>query len=142
VTYLLDTNTCIRLLNDDQNAPVPYRLSTFHPEDIRLCSIVKAELYYGAYRSSKRERNLASLARFSSQFYSLPFDDQAALAAGQIRFKLAASGTPIGPNDVLIAAIALTNNLILVTHNIQEFDRVEGLTVEDWELPPSRETEP
>jgi len=57
------------------------------------------------------------------------------LLARQIRLQLSASGTPIGPNDVLIAAIALTNNLTLVTHNTQEFDRVPGLTVEDWESP-------
>jgi tRNA(fMet)-specific endonuclease VapC len=141
VTYLLDTNTCIRLLNDVRNAPVPRRLTLLQPEDIRLCSIVKAELYYGADRSSRRERNLANLERFFQQFSSLPFDDQAARVAGQIRVQLAASGRPIGPHDVLIAAIALTHNQILVTHNTQEFNRVAGLTLEDWELPSNGEME-
>lgn len=136
MTYLLDTNTCIRLLNDGRNAPVPRKLATLQPEDIRLCSIVKAELYYGAYRSSRRERNLANLERFFNQFSSLPFDDQSALIAGRIRFQLAASGTPIGPHDVLIAAIALANHLTLVTHNTQEFARIEGLSLADWESSP------
>lgn len=133
MTYLLDTNACIRLLNDSSNAPVSRKLAMLQPEAIRLCSIVKAELYYGACRSSRREQNLANLKRFFNQFSSLPLDDQTALIAGQIRFQLAASGIPIEPHDVLIAAIALTNNLTLVTHNTQEFIRVEGLNLEDWE---------
>lgn len=64
----------------------------------------------------------------------MPFDDQSALIYGQIRTQLAASGTPIGPNDLLIASIALANNLIVVTHNTREFSRVGGLRLEDWEI--------
>lgn len=120
---------------------MPRRLALLQPKDIWLCSIVKAELYYGADRSSRRDRNLANLERFFQQFSSLPFDDHAARVAGQIRVQLAASGRPIGPHDVLIAAIALTHNLILVTHNTQEFNRVAGLTLEDWELPLNGGTE-
>ncbi|WP_445247774.1 PIN domain-containing protein [Microcoleus sp. OTE_8_concoct_300] len=71
---------------------------------------------------------------FLIALYLLPFDDQSAVIYGQIRAKLAASGTPIGPNDLLIASIALANNLILVTHNTREFSRVEGLRLEDWEI--------
>jgi len=63
----------------------------------------------------------------------LPLDEQAARVAGQVRAQLAALGTPIGPYDVQIAAIALVNNLILVTHNTGEFGRVNGLQIEDWE---------
>jgi tRNA(fMet)-specific endonuclease VapC len=66
-----------------------------------------------------------------SEFVSLPFDDQSAVIYGQIRAQLAVSGTPIGPNDLLIASIALANNLILVTHNTREFSSVEGLRLED-----------
>lgn len=69
-----------------------------------------------------------------SEFVSLPFDDQSAVIYGQIRPQLAAPGTPIDPNDLLIASIALANNLILVTHNTREFSRVEGLRLEDWEI--------
>ena len=64
----------------------------------------------------------------------MPFDDQSAIIYGQIRAGLAAYGTPIGPNDLLISSIALANNLILVTHNTREFSRVEGLRLEDWEI--------
>jgi len=69
---------------------------------------------------------------FLAQFISLPFDDQAALIHGQIRAQLAVAGTPIGPYDLQIAAIAIANSL-MVTHNTREFSRVEGLQLEDWE---------
>lgn len=136
MTHLLDTNTCIQLINQGQASPVARRLRMFQPQDIYLCSVVKSELYYGAYRSDRQDRNLATLERFFSQFASLPFDDRASRIAGQIRTQLAASGTPIGPNDLLIAAIALANYFTLVTHNTQEFSRIEGLNLEDWELTP------
>lgn len=71
--------------------------------------------------------------QFLNLFVSLPFDDNAALIYGEIRAQLRALGTPIGPNDLQIAAIALANNLILVTHNLREFSRVNGLPIEDWE---------
>ena len=91
------------------------------------------ELYYGAYRSTQSERNLALLERFFSQFAVLPLDTTAAKVAGRIRSELSVNGTPIGPSDLLIAAIALVNNLTLVTHNTREFSRVGGLVIEDWE---------
>ncbi len=77
---------------------------------------------------------LARQQQFLTLFVSLPFDDVTALTYGRIRAELAANGTPIGPNDFQIAAIALTHNLILVTHNTREFSRVSGLVIEDWEL--------
>ncbi len=102
--------------------------------------MVKAELLYGAYRSSRRADNLQLLATLFQQFGSLPFDDAAAEhygrvradLDGRVRADLAAQGTPIGPNDLMIAAIALANNLILITHNTRESARVAGLTLEDW----------
>ncbi len=132
--YLLDTNTCIRLLNPDRNSSVSRRLAMMRSGDVAICSVVKAELYWAAFKSSRQDSNLARLERFFNEFVSLPFDDQSALIYGQIRAQLAASGTPIGPNDLLIASIALANNLILVTHNTREFSRVEGLRLEDWEI--------
>jgi tRNA(fMet)-specific endonuclease VapC len=108
-------------------------LAAQQPENIYLCTVVQMELVYGAYRSANPERNLAILERFFRQFSSLPLDERAAKVTGQIRAQLAALGTPIGPYDVQIAAIALVNNLILVTHNIGEFGRVNGLQIEDWE---------
>ena len=93
--------------------------------------MVKAELLYGAYRSARREDNLRLLATLFQQFESLPFDDAAADAYGHIRADLTVRGTPIGPNDLMIAA--LVHHLTLVTHNTREFARVTGLRLEDWE---------
>ena len=70
---------------------------------------------------------------FLSQFVSLPFDDSCAEIYGKVRADLAKAGTPISSNDLQIASIALANNLILVTHNVREFSRIEGLKIEDWE---------
>lgn len=131
--YLLDSNACIRLLNESASSNMARKLAELIPDDIRLCSVVKSELYYGAYKSTRRDRNLANLNRFFSQFISLPFDDSAASIAGQVRAQLDVAGTPIGSNDLLIAAIALSNDLTLVTHNTREFGRINGLKYEDWE---------
>jgi tRNA(fMet)-specific endonuclease VapC len=131
--YLLDSNACIRLLNKSASSNMARKLAELTPDDIRLCSVVKSELYYGAYKSTRRDRNLANLNRFFSQFISLPFDDDAAAIAGQVRAQLDVAGTPIGSNDLLIAAIALSNDLTLVTHNTREFGRINGLNYEDWE---------
>ena len=130
--WLLDTNAWIRYLN-----PAPHALTQEfkrHPrQQIFLCDVVKAELYFGAFRSQRVEQNLALLEYVFSSFVSLPFDGQAAQIAGQMRAYLARRATPIGPYDVCIAAIALANDLTLVTHNTSEFRRVPGLSIEDWE---------
>jgi tRNA(fMet)-specific endonuclease VapC len=97
-----------------------------------MCTIVKAELLFGARKSAKPERNLAALATFFTPFRCLPFDDAAADAYGLVRAELEQRGTPIGPNDLLIASIALSCGLRLVTSNAREFARVPGLAIEDW----------
>ena len=130
--YLLDTNVCIGYLNG-RSPFVRQRLNALEPGTIRLCSIVKAELAYGAAKSRVREHTLATLDTFFAAFESLPFDDRAALSYGQIRADLERQGTPIGPNDLLIAAIALANQAALVTTNTREFARVKGLEIENWE---------
>ncbi len=132
MTYLLDTNACIAVLNDT-NSGVAHRLATIPRQEVALCQIVKAELLYGTYRSSKVEPNLALLGLFFEQFSVLSFDDEATDTYGRIRAKLAASGEPIGPNDLIIAAIAVRHEAILVTHNTREFSRVASLRLEDWE---------
>lgn len=98
------------------------------PEDIALCTVVKAELYYGAYRSIDPQRNLQLL----DEFQCLAFDERSAKIYGQIRAELASQGLTIGPHDLLIASIALSNRLVLVTNNRREFERVKGLLWEDW----------
>jgi tRNA(fMet)-specific endonuclease VapC len=131
--YLLDTNACIRILNDTSPSLIQ-RLASHAPSEIRLCSIVKAELLYGARHSQQVEENLKLLARFFAPFVSLPFNDRCAEHYGQIRTELARVGAIIGPNDLLIAAIARPYDLTLVTHNLEEFGRVTGLRLEDWEI--------
>ncbi len=130
--FLLDTNACISCLNRRPTG-VWRRLCRTKDRDIAICSVVKAELFAGARRSSDPRRALAGQRQFLGRFRSLPFDDRAAEVTGHIHAKLAALGTPIGPLDLLIAAIALANGLTLVTHNTREFGRVDGLTVDDWE---------
>jgi tRNA(fMet)-specific endonuclease VapC len=130
--YLLDTNACIHAINWKGSA-VGQRILTIPAIQIYLCTVVYTELCYGAYRSAQVERNLARLETFCKPFACLPLDLPSAKLAGQIRANLAVEGTPIGSNDVLIAAIALANHLTLVTHNTGEFSRVEGLNYEDWE---------
>jgi len=130
--FLLDSNACIHALNDI-NSPVARKIAKIPPDKINLCTVVQTELYYGAYRSSRMEHNLAIIEQFFNLFKVLPFDTKAAIKTGQIRAQLAKKGTPIGPYDLQIAATAFVNNLILVTHNTREFKRVAGLQIEDWE---------
>lgn len=133
MTYLLDTNTCIKYLNG-RSEKIKQHLDTLQAEDILMCSVVKAELFYGAIKSARPTENLSKQHYFVNRFSSLPFDDRAAEIYAEIRARLEKLGTPIGPNDLLIAAIALANQVTLVTHNTGEFGRVEGLQWEDWEL--------
>lgn len=132
--YLLDTNTWAFYINDP-NSPVRSRMRQVNPGDVFLCSIVKAEMYFGAYKSVRRAANLAVIEQLSRNFASLAFDDAAAEIYGQIRADLLQKGQPIGPNDLLIASIALARQMTLVTNNTREFSRVSGLTVEDWTIP-------
>ena len=132
MTYLLDTNVCIRYLNG-QSVEVRSRMEAVEPKDIALCSIVKAELLFGAVKSQAGARNIDRLGRFFSIFDSYPFDDKAAEAYARARASLELRGTPIGANDLLIASIALARGAILVTANTREFERVDGLVCENWE---------
>lgn len=130
--FLLDTNTCIRFLNG-RSESIRLRLEEVPPDRISLCSVVKAELFYGAAKSVDPSKTLNRTLRFAERFVSLPFDDSAALHYGEIRALLEKAGTPIGPNDLLIAAITLAHQATLVTHNTREFSRVSELQLTDWE---------
>ncbi|MGR3175472.1 MAG: type II toxin-antitoxin system tRNA(fMet)-specific endonuclease VapC [Candidatus Scalindua sp.] len=132
MTYLLDTNTCIKYLNGTSEK-IRNNLGSKQPEEINVCSVVKGELFYGALKSAKPEKNLDKVHKFLDSFQSLPFDDTAAEKYGEIRVKLEKTGAPIGPNDLFIAAITASNNKTLVTNNTREFRRVEGIKLEDWE---------
>jgi tRNA(fMet)-specific endonuclease VapC len=131
--YLLDTNVCIIYLKG-RNLNLKQRLEAVPVQEIAVCSIVKAELCFGAMKSANPEHNLALQQTFLERSVSLTFDDFAAMAFGVIRTQLDTRGMPIGAYDLQIAAIALTSNLTLVTHNTREFRRVDGLQIEDWEV--------
>ncbi len=130
--FLLDTNVCIHLLNQ-KNEAILQHFQRHNPTEIFLCSIVKSELLFGARKSQKVEANLDLLKRFFAPLSCLSFDDRCAEEAGQIRADLASQGKPIGPNDLLIAATARAHDAMLVTHNAKEFMRVTGLRMVDWQ---------
>lgn len=129
--YLLDTNAVIALLND-RNSRLAQRARQNKPGDIGISAIVSHELFYGAFKSQRAARNVTLVD--SLQFEVLEFDKEDSRQAGEIRAALAVKGMPIGPYDVLIAGQAVARNLILVTHNTDEFGRVPGLQIEDWEV--------
>jgi tRNA(fMet)-specific endonuclease VapC len=130
--YLLDTNVCIMYLKG-RSSSIKCYIDNLESDKIAVCSVVKAELFYGSLGSNNPQKALNLQKSFLSRFISLPFDDPCAEVYGKIRRDLSILGTPIGSNDFQIASIALVNNLTLVTHNVREFSRVEGLQVEDWE---------
>lgn len=132
MTWMLDTNACIRYLNG-RSPGLRTKLETVDPSRLLICSVVKAELFFGAARSNDPAKTLSKQKLFLSRFRSLPFDDAAAESYALIRADLSTKGTTIGPNDLLIAAICHCNNITLVTHNLAEFNRVSGLKIEDWE---------
>jgi len=132
VKFLLDTNACIACLRR-KPSPVVARLRALAPDDVALCSIVRAELLFGAERSRDPVSERAVVERFLAPFVSLPFDDSAAEHYSHIRHALERIGQRIGAHDLEIASIALARGLTLITHNVSEFSRVPGLLWEDWE---------
>jgi tRNA(fMet)-specific endonuclease VapC len=127
--YLLDTNAVIALLNEPQGR-VSKQVRTLTPSEFGLSALVVHELYFGAYKSQRRERNVALVNGL--RFEVLPFDQEDAHHAGEIRAGLGLLGTPIGAYDVLIAGQARARGLVLITRNVREFERVPQLRVENW----------
>lgn len=137
MSHLLDTNACIALINGN---PPPvrarFRQATAAGSGVAVSAVVAFELWYGVAKSARRAANAARLeAFFAGPLDLLPFDDEDARVAGQVRATLEASGTPIGAYDVLIAGQALRRGATLVTANVAEFARVAGLAWEDWAAP-------
>lgn len=132
MTYLLDSNVCIQFING-HSATVKANFEKHDMSELAICSIVKAELLFGARKSKKSTTNLETLAAFFAPLQSLPFDDRCAETYGKIRANLETKGQKIGFNDIFIAAIALTYHVTLVTNNIREFKRVDGLSLVDWQ---------
>jgi len=129
--YLLDTNTCIALIRY-KPAALLQQLISHQPGDVGISSITLAELVHGAEKSAQLERNMSALQQFLLPLELADFDQRAALAYGKIRAELERGGQIIGSMDMLIAAHAISLDAILVTNNIREFQRVNGLTLEDW----------
>lgn len=132
--YLLDTNAWVQFLRN-AHALVVQRIKARQPSELRNCSVVAAELYYGCLCSNQPAANRAKVDSVLQPYLCLSFDDAAADGHARIRRHLESLGTPIGPYDTQIAAIALSNRCTLVTHNTKEFSRVPGLSLEDWETP-------
>lgn len=128
--FLLDSNAVIALLNDPVGN-VARRARQYQPVELGISAIVMHELFYGAFKSQRRERNLALVDGLRLEV--VPFDADDARHAGEIRALLAVQGTPIGGYDVLIAGQARARSLTLITRNMREFGRVDGLTAQDWE---------
>jgi tRNA(fMet)-specific endonuclease VapC len=129
VRYLLDTNVVIALLGS--NPLVVERVRRLSRPDILLPAIVMHELYFGAYKGVRTNETLRNYERLRFEVLSFTSDD--GMRAAEIRALLQRRGTPIGPYDVLIAGQALARDLILVTRNTREFERVDGLRLENWE---------
>ena len=129
--YLLDTNICIYIIKKKPVSALK-TLKKKLKKDIYISSITIAELEYGIAKSQFPEKNKIALIEFLSIFNLLPFDDNDAVNFGIIKTDLEKKGKIIGPMDMLLASQAKTKQLILVTNNLKEFQRVEGLMVENW----------
>lgn len=128
--YMLDTNMCIYA--QKQNPNVLAKIHENYQEGLAISSITLAELEYGVQASVNPEKNMVALLKFLTIVEILPFESSAAFEYGKIRADLRRKGTPIGNMDMLIAAHAKAENLIIVTHNTREFERVENLQLDDW----------
>jgi len=131
MNYFLDTNICIYFLKGTFPALLQ-RLKTKRPEEIKIASIVKAELLLGAYKSSDPTKTEKIVQEFLLPFTIISFDDQAAIIYAQIRGSLEKEGQVIGPNDLILAATVLAHDGILVTNNVVEFERMKDLKIENW----------
>ena len=129
--YLLDTNICIALIRQ-KTADLIQRLTSLRPGDAGISSITLAELFHGVEKSARPEQNMSALEQFLLPLDLADFDLNAALAYGKIRADLERTGQLIGSMDMLIPAHAVSLDAIMVTNNVQEFQRVKGLFVEDW----------
>lgn len=129
--YLLDTNICIYLIKKrPQEAFAQFRQHS--PQDVAISTITLFELEYGVQKSQSRQRSQDALARFLLPLNLVDVDRSAAMDAAVIRAELEKKGLPIGPYDLLIAGLARSQSMTLVTNNTKEFERIDGLRLENW----------
>jgi len=133
VSYLLDTDTCIYWLRNRQS--VRERVREVGWNQISICVITVAELYYGAYNSNRVTENLARAEFFIQNLPVLPLNDTALRGFGDLKAELRRIGQPIADFDLLIASVALAESYILVTNNTRHYDRIPELQLENWALP-------
>jgi tRNA(fMet)-specific endonuclease VapC len=128
--YMLDTNIAIYTI---KNKPSEVR-DAFKAHDGQMCisSVTLMELIYGAEASAAVERNLRDIEGFAARLEVLPYDNEAATHTGQLRAELKKIGRPIGPYDEMIAGHARSKGLVVVTHNIRQFENVPGIRLENW----------
>jgi len=131
VNYFLDTNTCIYYLKGS-SPKIAGRLKRTSPNRVKIPAVVKAELLLGAEKSERRDRALKNLSEFLTPFEVVAFGDESTSHYAEIRADLERRGLPIGPNDLLIAAIVRAAGGTLITHNMGEFGQVKSLKVQDW----------
>ncbi|MBK8815125.1 MAG: type II toxin-antitoxin system VapC family toxin [Methylococcaceae bacterium] len=129
--YLLDTNICIYLIK--KHPPeVLERFQQIQIKQLHISTITLFELYYGIEKNKSHQRNSAALENFIAPLTIVDFTVESAKKAALIRHQLQIQGTPIGAYDIQIAAIALSENMTLLTNNIREFERVQGLKLDNW----------
>ena len=130
----IDTNVVIDAIRSKNAQTIANHFKNVAFTDIKVSSVVVAELEYGAQHSSDYEKRRTQYKNFIQDFEIVPFTENDAEVYGKIRQQLALEGKLIGSNDMLIAAVALAHNATIVTHNVHEFSRVKGLNVEDWTI--------
>lgn len=128
--YLLDTNTCVYLLNGNES--LKKKVKEIGVYSLSVSNCVLAELYFGAYRSKKIEENLKRVELFKKNLTILSDSEESARLFGKIKADLKSKGTIIEDFDILIASIAIHNNCILVTNNVDHFERINSLQIQDW----------
>ncbi len=129
--YYLDSNICIYFLKGLYSS-IMENIKNINPDNIKIPSIVKGELLYGAEKSEQRTKNLTRINQFLEPFEIVPFDNNCSVVYSRIRADMEQKGTGIGPNDYIIAATVLAKNGILVTNNTKEFERIKNLRIENW----------
>lgn len=131
MNFLIDTNICIYIMNE-KPIEVINKFKDTEIGQIGISSITVSELHYGVSKSKFLKQNVKRLEEFLIPFEILPYDENASKFYGEIRARLESQGSIIGPLDLLIAAHAVSNDLVLVTNNEKEFSRIDSLKIENW----------
>lgn len=130
--YLLDTDICIYWLKGRNQ--VREKINQLDRSELAICSITVSELYFGAYNSSKIEKNLITAETFIQSLPVRSLSNETLKKFGQLKAKLRQAGTPLADFDLLIASVAITEDLILVTNNLRHYQRIVGLKLENWTI--------